>query len=79
MRTWFFTEDAYPYLPDAESYESIRVNLPNMHFDPAIWHVAEPPNDFSLGRQGYREFGSWLDLKDAHGKRHRCVKTDHRN
>ena len=35
MRAWFFTEDAYPYLPDAESYESIRVNLPNKHFDPA--------------------------------------------
>ena len=34
MRTWFFTEDAYPNLPDAESYESIRVNLPNKHFDP---------------------------------------------
>lgn len=34
MRTWFFTEDAYPDLPDAETYESIRVNLPNKHFDP---------------------------------------------
>ena len=36
MKTWFFTEDAYPNLPDAESYESIRVNLPNKHFDPAL-------------------------------------------
>ena len=35
MKTWFFTEDAYPYLPDADSYESIRVNLPNRNFDPA--------------------------------------------
>ena len=35
MRTWFFTEDAYPNLPDAETYESIRVNLPNKHFDPS--------------------------------------------
>lgn len=35
MRTWFFTEDAYPYLPDADTYESIRVNLPNRHYDPA--------------------------------------------
>jgi len=34
MRTWFFTEDAYPNLPDADTYESIRVNLPNKHFDP---------------------------------------------
>ena len=35
MRAWFFTEDAYPYLPDEDSYESIRVNLPNKHFDPS--------------------------------------------
>lgn len=34
MRTWFFTEDAYPYLPPADTYESIRVNLPNKHYDP---------------------------------------------
>jgi alkanesulfonate monooxygenase SsuD/methylene tetrahydromethanopterin reductase-like flavin-dependent oxidoreductase (luciferase family) len=34
MQTWFFTEDAYPYLPDAETYRSIRVNLPNQHYDP---------------------------------------------
>ena len=36
MKAWFFTEDAYPYLPDPDSYESIRVNLPNKHFDPAF-------------------------------------------
>jgi len=36
MKTWFFTEDAYPNLPDDESYESIRVNLPNKHFDPVL-------------------------------------------
>ena len=35
MKTWFFTEDAYPYLPDPAEYESIRVNLPNRHYDPA--------------------------------------------
>jgi len=34
MKTWFFTEDAYPHLPYKDSYESIRVNLPNRHFDP---------------------------------------------
>ena len=34
MRAWFFTEDAYPNLPDSDTYESIRVNLPNKHFDP---------------------------------------------
>ena len=36
LRSWFFTEDAYPYLPDEDSYESIRVNLPNKHFDPSV-------------------------------------------
>jgi len=36
LKTWFFTEDAYPYLPDADTYESIRVNLPNRHYDPDI-------------------------------------------
>ena len=36
MKTWFFTEDAYPYLPDADCYESIRVNLPNRHYDPIV-------------------------------------------
>ena len=34
MRAWFFTEDAYPHLPAADTFESIRVNLPNKHFDP---------------------------------------------
>jgi len=34
MKTWFFTEDAYPYLPDPAEYESIRVNLPNRNYDP---------------------------------------------
>ena len=34
MQSWFFTEDAYPYLPEADTYESIRVNLPNKHYDP---------------------------------------------
>ena len=34
MQTWFFTEDAYPQLPDQSTYESIRVNLPNRHYDP---------------------------------------------
>jgi alkanesulfonate monooxygenase SsuD/methylene tetrahydromethanopterin reductase-like flavin-dependent oxidoreductase (luciferase family) len=35
MQAWFFTEDAYPYLPEADTYESIRVNLPNQYYDPA--------------------------------------------
>jgi alkanesulfonate monooxygenase SsuD/methylene tetrahydromethanopterin reductase-like flavin-dependent oxidoreductase (luciferase family) len=36
MKAFFFTEDAYPQLPDPESYRSIRVELPNRHYDPAI-------------------------------------------
>ncbi|HKV56339.1 MAG TPA: LLM class flavin-dependent oxidoreductase [Candidatus Binataceae bacterium] len=34
MKTWFFTETAYPYLPD--EYESIRVVLPNRIFNPRV-------------------------------------------
>jgi alkanesulfonate monooxygenase SsuD/methylene tetrahydromethanopterin reductase-like flavin-dependent oxidoreductase (luciferase family) len=34
VHTWYFTEDAYPHLPDANDYESIRVNLPNRNYDP---------------------------------------------
>lgn len=38
MKTWWFTEDAYPYLPDADSYRSIRVDLPNQLCDPEVAH-----------------------------------------
>lgn len=38
MKTWWFTEDAYPYLPDADSYRSIRVDLPNQYCDPEVAH-----------------------------------------
>jgi alkanesulfonate monooxygenase SsuD/methylene tetrahydromethanopterin reductase-like flavin-dependent oxidoreductase (luciferase family) len=34
MRAWHFTETAYPYLPPADQFESIRVNLPNRNYDP---------------------------------------------
>ena len=36
MRTWWFTEDCYPHLPEADTYRSIRVELPNIHCDPEI-------------------------------------------
>ena len=36
MRAWYFSENAYPYLPDPETYDSIRVTLPNRNFDPKI-------------------------------------------
>ncbi len=34
LKTWFFTEDCYPDLPDPDSYASIRVDLPNALCDP---------------------------------------------
>jgi alkanesulfonate monooxygenase SsuD/methylene tetrahydromethanopterin reductase-like flavin-dependent oxidoreductase (luciferase family) len=36
LRVWYFSENAYPYLPDRETYDSIRVSLPNRNFDPKI-------------------------------------------
>jgi alkanesulfonate monooxygenase SsuD/methylene tetrahydromethanopterin reductase-like flavin-dependent oxidoreductase (luciferase family) len=36
MRAWFFTEMAYPYLPDESEYESIRVSLPSRLYDPQL-------------------------------------------
>lgn len=34
MKSWWFTEDCYPHLPDQTTYRSIRVDLPNVHCDP---------------------------------------------
>ena len=36
MRAWYFSENAYPYLPDPSTFESVRVTLPNQIFDPKI-------------------------------------------
>ena len=36
MRAWHFSETAYHLLPPAETYDSIRVSLPNRHYDPRI-------------------------------------------
>ena len=36
MRSWWFTENCYPYLPDSSSYSSIRVDLPNIYCDPNV-------------------------------------------
>ncbi|HUZ75905.1 MAG TPA: LLM class flavin-dependent oxidoreductase [Stellaceae bacterium] len=35
MKVWHFSENAYPYLPPADTYDSVRVTLPNRHYDPA--------------------------------------------
>jgi alkanesulfonate monooxygenase SsuD/methylene tetrahydromethanopterin reductase-like flavin-dependent oxidoreductase (luciferase family) len=40
MKLWFFSEAAYPDLPPSDTYESVRVTLPNRHLDPvkaAAW------------------------------------------
>ena len=34
MKAWQFSENAYPYLPPESEYDSIRVTLPNSHYDP---------------------------------------------
>ncbi|HEX7097245.1 MAG TPA: LLM class flavin-dependent oxidoreductase [Acidimicrobiales bacterium] len=34
FRTWVFTEMPYPFTPPKETYESVRVTLPNRHYDP---------------------------------------------
>ena len=34
MKAWHFSENAYPYLPPADEYRSIRVSLPNRNYDP---------------------------------------------
>ena len=34
MKIWHFSETAYPYLPPASEYESVRVDLPNRYYDP---------------------------------------------
>ena len=38
MKTWWFTEDCYPHLPEESTYRSIRVDLPNKHCDPETAH-----------------------------------------
>ncbi len=36
MKVWYFSENAYPHLPNADQYESIRVTLPNRYYDPLL-------------------------------------------
>jgi alkanesulfonate monooxygenase SsuD/methylene tetrahydromethanopterin reductase-like flavin-dependent oxidoreductase (luciferase family) len=38
FRAWTFTEMPYPYLPPADTYESLRVTLPNRMYDPELGH-----------------------------------------
>jgi alkanesulfonate monooxygenase SsuD/methylene tetrahydromethanopterin reductase-like flavin-dependent oxidoreductase (luciferase family) len=36
LRAWYFSENAYPYLPDPKEYPSIRVTIPSGYYDPKI-------------------------------------------
>jgi alkanesulfonate monooxygenase SsuD/methylene tetrahydromethanopterin reductase-like flavin-dependent oxidoreductase (luciferase family) len=36
FRAWVFTEMPYPYTPPEETFESVRVSLPNRHYDPEL-------------------------------------------
>ncbi len=36
MYAWHFTEMPYPYLPPLDTLSTMRVNLPNTHYDPKI-------------------------------------------
>ena len=38
MKSWWFTEDCYPHLPDESTYRSIRVDLPNANCEPEVAH-----------------------------------------
>jgi len=42
MKYWYFSECAYPFLPPDDTYDSIRVTLPNSNMDPRkaadLWH-----------------------------------------
>jgi alkanesulfonate monooxygenase SsuD/methylene tetrahydromethanopterin reductase-like flavin-dependent oxidoreductase (luciferase family) len=55
MRTWYFSENAYPYLPDESTYDSIRVTLPN--------GVIDPPTMADL----YHRYLDEWQLAEAHG------------
>jgi alkanesulfonate monooxygenase SsuD/methylene tetrahydromethanopterin reductase-like flavin-dependent oxidoreductase (luciferase family) len=36
MKFWYFSETAYPELPPEATYNSIRVTLPNVNYDPKV-------------------------------------------
>lgn len=36
FRAWVFTEMPYPHTPPEETFESVRVLLPNRHYDPEV-------------------------------------------
>ena len=65
MRYWFFTEAAYPELPDPSTYESVRVTLPNRLLDPeraACWW-----DDYLAEWQAADELGLDIMVNEHHG------------
>jgi alkanesulfonate monooxygenase SsuD/methylene tetrahydromethanopterin reductase-like flavin-dependent oxidoreductase (luciferase family) len=64
LRAWYFSENAYPYLPDAGTYESIRVTLPNRNFDPKVG--AELYHRYLDEWQTAEELGLDLMLNEHH-------------
>lgn len=38
FRSWAFTEMPYPYTPPEETFDSVRVTLPNRLYDPEVGH-----------------------------------------
>ena len=51
MKAWHFSENAYPYLPPAEEYESIRVSLPNRIYEGSLYGtVPIAPAGIETGR-----------------------------
>ena len=64
MRVWHFSETAYPFLPDESEYPSIRVTLPNRHYDPRI--AAEQWDRYLAEWQAADELGLDVMVNEHH-------------
>jgi alkanesulfonate monooxygenase SsuD/methylene tetrahydromethanopterin reductase-like flavin-dependent oxidoreductase (luciferase family) len=65
MNLWFFSEAAYPNLPPADEFESIRVTLPNGVIDPDL--AATWWDDYLAEWQAASELGIGVMLNEHHG------------
>jgi alkanesulfonate monooxygenase SsuD/methylene tetrahydromethanopterin reductase-like flavin-dependent oxidoreductase (luciferase family) len=64
MKAWFFTEAAYPDLPSASSYDSVRVTLPNRLLDPET--AASRWDDYLAEWQEASELGINIMVNEHH-------------
>ena len=64
MRYWFFTETAYPDLPPADTYDSVRVTLPNRLLDPE--RAASWWDEYLAEGQAADELGLDLMVNEHH-------------